>query len=238
MALKLTLYSGNTLLRGGAAIGGANNVDFAPDILGLLWSQAGVRIPEDLDSKAAADALTFYTNFMKEDKVWNNDMPEAATAFVNEKVSMLFAPSWVLESILQAKPDMNIGVAPVPQALPDKPVSWGSFWMASVPVTSKNQTAAWDFINFLAQEDQELSLYSDASQVRKFGAPYARTGLASQLSTNKYVKPYLDIAPFAKSGVIAARAGNKTAVDTLVTAINDVLGGKSAEEALKKMLGK
>ena len=69
LALRLTVRAGadNTSnnLRSGAAIGTADNIDFFSDILGLMWSQAGVEIPTDLGTRAAQDALTFYTNFVK-----------------------------------------------------------------------------------------------------------------------------------------------------------------------------
>ncbi len=231
LALELTIRSGNGLVRGGAAIGAADNIDHFSDILGLMWSQAGVSIPSEVDSKAAQDALTFYTNFVKEDRVWDDNMPEATSAFVGGKASMIFVPSWQILDILDMVSDVNaVGVAPVPQALPDNPKAWGSFWMYVVPQGTEKAPAAWNFLNFLAQEEQQLMYFSEASEVRAFGPPYALASLAGQ-TTNPYITPVLNIAPIAETGIIAGRAGNSEE-DALRDAVESVLSGASATNAL------
>jgi multiple sugar transport system substrate-binding protein len=146
LALKLTQRDpeGN-LVRGGAAIGASKNIDFSD----IYFSGGG---SFGLSTDDARDALTFYTNFANEDGVWNDTMPEASTAFAQEKVSMIFIPSWNLLDIIRSRPDMEIGVAPVPQANPEIPVSWASFWMYAVPAKSKNIDAAWNFIKYLSTE--------------------------------------------------------------------------------------
>jgi ABC-type glycerol-3-phosphate transport system substrate-binding protein len=230
--LKVVGSDGN-LVRAGAAIGSANNIDFFSDIIGMLFMQAKVTVPDTLDSKAAQDALTFYTNFVTQDKVWDSTFPEASIAFAQEKVSMIFVPTWNLIDILAARPDLDIGVAPVPQATPEEPVSWGSFWMYGVPSGSANKEAAWDFLNYLSSEPAQLAMFSEASKYRPYGAPYSLVNLSSQLAGNPYLKPLLDTAPFAKSSILAGRAGNKTQVIDLMDAVTAVLKGSVAADALK-----
>ena len=240
LALRLTVRAGadNTSnnVRSGAAIGTADNIDFFSDVLGLMWTQAGVEIPGDLGTRAAQDALTFYTNFVKEDRVWDGTMPEATTAFADGKVSMIFAPTWIVNTILEARPDLDVGVAPIPQAVPDRPASWASFWMMAVPNTSQNSAVAWDFINFLGQEDQQLLRFNESSNFRTIVTPYSLQTLNADLTSNPYLRAYVTTAPFASGGVMAARSGNKLQVDLLKEAVNSVLKGDSAEAALKKML--
>ncbi|OGC48779.1 hypothetical protein A3F07_02480 [candidate division WWE3 bacterium RIFCSPHIGHO2_12_FULL_38_15] len=240
LALRLTVRAGadNTSnnLRSGAAIGTADNIDFFSDILGLMWSQAGVEIPTDLGTRAAQDALTFYTNFVKEDKVWDPTMPEATTAFADGKVSMIFAPTWIVNTIVEARPDLDVGVAPVPQAVPDRPASWASFWMVAVPNTSQNSAVAWDFINFLGQEDQQLLRFNESSNFRTIVTPYNSQTLNADLTSNPYLRAYVTTAPFASGGVMSARSGNKLQIDLLREAVNAVLKGDTSEQALKKML--
>jgi ABC-type glycerol-3-phosphate transport system substrate-binding protein len=105
LALSLTQKDkdGN-LIRAGAAVGTSVNIDFFSDILGLMFAQAGVSVPADIDSKQAQDALSFYTTFVNEDGIWNASMPEASTAFAQEKVSMIFIPSWKLVWLPFPKP--------------------------------------------------------------------------------------------------------------------------------------
>lgn len=238
LALQLTVKGPSGLVRGGAAIGTSTNVDFFSDILGLMWSQAGVAIPNELDSKPAQDALSFYTNFAKEDQVWNSTMPEAATAFANEQVSMMFAPAWLVSDIVAARPNLEIGVAPVPQARPSSPVTWASFWMEAVPASSKNAATAWDFLNYMSQEEQQLQFFNENTAVRKLASPYSLVSLSGQLSADPYLGAYVNTAPYAKSGIMVSRAGNKTQIELLKTAVTSVLGGETPEAALKKMLGK
>lgn len=233
LALALTVKTeGGEFVRSGAAIGTADNIDFFPDILGLMFAQANVNIPADLDTKAAQDTLAFYTLFVTEDKVWDKNFPEATKAFAQGKVSMIFVPTWNLLDIIKANPTMDIGVAPVPQAVTDSPTSWASFWMYAVPKTSENQAAAWDLINFLIQDDQELALFNESSKFRAYGAPFSSVALSIQASsgiTSKYIKPSLDTAPFAKSGLFVGRAGNNLQVEALKTAINAMLVENTSE---------
>lgn len=227
LALELTVRGGddNKIVRAGAAIGSADNIDFFSDILGLLFAQARVSVPNDVDGKAAQDALAFYTNFVLEDKVWSNDFPEASVAFSQGRVSMIFVPVWNLADIVAARPDMNIGVAPVPQALPNDPASWGTFWVDVVPSSSKNPQAAWSYINFMASQDQQLLNFSETSKYKPFGSPYSLVSLAPELKDNPYLNPVLESASYAETGDIAGRAGNRRQVDALKTAVNKILQG-------------
>ena len=238
VALALTVRTDKEgLVRAGAAIGAANNIDFFSDIVGLMFAQAGVSVPSGIDSRAAQDALSFYTLFLKSDGVWSESFPEASKAFSAGKVSMIFVPTWNLLDIVRANPGMNIGVAPVPQAIAEKPVSWGSFWMYAVPKSSSNSKAAWKFINFVSQDDQQLALFNEASKYRPYGAPFSSVNLSSQAgqsASSQYIKPVLNTAPFAKSNIFAGRSGNNTEVEALKTAVNAVLSGEvTSEQALK-----
>lgn len=253
IASSLTIRGeGNTLVRGGAAIGTANNIDQFTDILGLMWAQADVGYTDNLrnrphynqleyyasvvnfmDSQRAVDALVFYTNFVKEDRVWSSDLPEATTAFIQGKASMIFVPSWqILDILLAVEDPTNVGVAAVPQAIPDDPRSWATFWMYAVPSNSPNSAAAWEFLNYLASENTQLMYFEEASKVRVFGPPYSLISLSDEVN-NTYLDPVLDTAPFAKSFEIAGRAGNARQTDALRAAVTSVLtNDATAQEAL------
>lgn len=230
------------VIRAGAAMGTANNIDFFSDILGTFFAQAGVNVPQDLDGKPARDALAFYILFSKSDKGWDGSFPEASAAFAQERVSMIFVPSWNLLDILRERPNIQVGVAPVPQAKLDTPVSWGSFWMYAVPAASPNKEAAWEFISYLAQDDTQQALFDAAARQRSYGAPFAPVSLKDQVASgpySSYLKPILETATFAQTSRFAARAGNDVYVTALKEAVNYVLetGGDikvSSETALKK----
>lgn len=146
---------------------------------------------------------------------------------------MIFVPSWQVLDIISVSPNANsIGVAPVPQAIPDDPRSWGTFWMYAVPNNTTKSAVAWDFLNFISQDEQQLMYFDEASKVRFFGTPYPVASLASNVS-NPVLAPVLQTAPYARSNEFAGRSGNVTQVDALKTAVNSVLNGTSAETALK-----
>ena len=244
VAKTLTRYDEKNkelILRAGAAIGTADNISFFSDILGLMFAQAAVAVPDNIDSKSAQDALAFYTNFSLEDKIWDATFPEASLAFVQERVSIVFVPSWGLLDILEARPDLKVGVAQVPQPPIPNPVSWGTFWMYSVPSNSANKDAAWKFVNFMSQESQQQMLYSEASKFRQFGSLYSLKSLSSQVAADSYLKPLVDSAPFSKISPLADRAGNDRVVDLLKTAVNYIVKDESkgdknpTETALKKV---
>lgn len=224
---------GSYLIRAGAAMGLADNVDHFSDVLGLMWAQAGVKIPDDLDGDPAKDALTFYTNFAKEDGVWDATMPESLLAFANGKVSMILVPTWRLYELLANMQDPTvIGVAKVPQALQDTPVTWASYWTWVVPKSSPNPNESWGVIKFLTDSEQQSALFSESSKARPFGSIYSNVSLANGLSSNSYLKPAIESAPYAKVAEIAGRSGNRRQYDALKQAVNDVIAGKTAGEAL------
>ena len=255
LALELTVRGEEgALVRSGAAIGAANNIDHFADIIGLMWSQADVGVTpdlsgktnyeanavfdgmlEELDSRPAQDALTFYTNFFVEDKVWSVEFPEATQAFVAGRTSMIFVPSWQVVDIISAIENPSVvGVASVPQAIPEDPRAWATFWEYSVSKNSPRKDLAWDFLAFLMREESQLMYYDEATKVRPFGSLYSLKSLENEVG-DEYLRPVLEMAPYAKTLPIAARAGNGTAVDALKTAVNSVISGETSEDALTIM---
>lgn len=239
-AVKLTVkdYSKDgrgTSLRAGAAIGTADNIDHFSDILGLMFLQAGVKIPDKLDDKYAADALTFYTNFAKEDMVWDNSFPESVRAFAEGKVSMIFAPTWRLYELLNNMSDYSvIGVAPLPQVDLNAPVTWASYWTWVVLKSSPNPAESWDVVRFLVDEAQQTTLFSETSKIRQFGSIHSNVKLAQDLASNAFLKPAIEGAPYAKTAEIAARSGNRRQYEALKQAVNEVLSGTPSSQALAK----
>jgi ABC-type glycerol-3-phosphate transport system substrate-binding protein len=233
-----------------AAVGTSNNIDFYPDILGGLFLQINANLPQDLEKKPVQDAITFYTNFTTKDKVWSTDMPEASKAFAGELTSMIFIPSWNLLDILQNRPDLDIGVAPMPQAKSTSDTEGatgvreaypGSFWMLAVPSQSSNKGTALEFAKFFAQEDTELLMHSTAldKSGRKYGAPYALVNLKDQLANDKYLYSYLSSADKAYPTIYVGRTGNDKENAILNTIINSVVNeGVTVKSAVTTALQK
>ena len=65
----------------------------------------------------------------------------------------------------------------------------------AVNKNTSNPTAAWTFINFLAQKEQQQQLFSNESKIRAFGEPYSRTDLNSDLLSQSYTSAIATSAP-------------------------------------------
>lgn len=155
--------SGN-IVRAGAAMGGAKNVNRATDILTMLMMQNGAEmtdkgnlaatfdrgvVNEKGDSvPAAANALNYYTSFAKLTTdgnkpnplyTWNPRMVDSVEAFAEGRVGMMINYSWQVENIKNANPKLNYAVAMLPQAFPDKPASFANYWAFAV---AKNKLSA------------------------------------------------------------------------------------------------
>lgn len=201
VASRLAVQSEGRLERGGIAMGTADNVDHFSDILALLMLQNGAS-PGNPGTPNAQTALEFYTIFSRLDGVWDTTMAQSTLAFANEQVAMILVPSWRLHQIEQLNPNLNFGVAPVPQ-LSDDRISWATYWVEGVSQKSAHQEEAWRFLNWLSQPEQLRTLYDQATKFRRFGELYPRVEMASELSNDPMLAPYLEDALYARSWPLA-----------------------------------
>ena len=235
LANKLTVRDGNNLKRGGVAIGNASNVEHFADILGLLMLQNGAD-PADPSSKEAQDALAFYTNFVKEDRVWDDKLPSSTVAFARGDVAMMLAPSWRAHEVKTINPNLAFGIVPVPR-LGDDRLAWASFWAEGVSSKSKNKDKSWELLKFLSSKEIQQELYNSQSKIRPFGEIYSRVDLANDLAGDELVSPFLEDAPAASSWYLSSYTHDNGINDLLIKyyqdAINAVLNGESIEKALE-----
>lgn len=237
------------ILRAGAAIGNASNINHASDLFGLMFAQSDLSFPGDLSSQAAQDALTFYTNFIRKDKVWNANFPPSVQAFARGQVAMIFAPSWRLADIVNLSPTFKFSMNPVPQAPAQLShnvtnTNWASFWVETVSNRTKNPEVAWDFLKFLSSKESLKKIYALEAQGRPLGQPYPRTDLASDLSVDPKLTALLSGAPTAKTAPITDISGNDPFVDAINLAIESNLKGsgtleslKTAQQTIERLLG-
>ncbi len=177
----------NRIVTAGIALGLASNVDHFSDILGLMLVQNGATL-NSLDAPEAAGALESFRKFAEPpNNFWDETMPNSVAAFAEEKVAMIFAPSWQIQLIKSANPDLELKVVPVPSVPGSPPISIANYWVEGVSRYSKNQTQAWKFLKYLVEKDTLTKLYELESKVRLFGEPYSRVELAQVLAQNEYV---------------------------------------------------
>ena len=238
LANKLTVRDGQNLKRGGMAIGNASNVEHFADILGLLMLQNGAD-PADPSSKETQDALSFYTNFVKSDQIWDDKLPSSTVAFARGDAAMMMAPSWRAHEVKAINPELSFGIVPVPR-LGDERLAWASFWAEGVSDQSKNKDKSWALLNFLSSKEIQQELYNSQSQIRSFGEIYSRVDLANDLAGDELVSPFLEDATAASGWYLSSYTHDNGLNDLLIKyyqdAINAVLGGDSVEDALETVV--
>ena len=159
--------SGN-LVKSGAALGTADNINHAADILSLLMIQSGAKMISDDGTEAAFDrevniggstflpgesALRFYTDFSSPKSgaySWNNSQINSLDAFTSGKTAIIFEYALSIPKVKEKNPNLQLGIAAMPQLSgAAKTVNYADFWGYSVPLASKNSEAAWKFLVYL-----------------------------------------------------------------------------------------
>lgn len=220
--------------RAGIALGNTANVEHFADILGLLILQNGGD-PSSPASTEVRDALVFYTNFVKNDQVWDDKLPSSTVAFARGEAAMMIAPSWRAHEVKSLNPDLDFATVPVPK-LPESSVGWASYWAEGVSAKSKNQDVAWEFLKYLSSAEVQKQLYSEASQARAFGELYSRVDLAEELSSDPIVGAYFEDAPVAQAWFMSSYTHdnglNDQTIKYYTDAVNVVLQGEDPEKAV------
>lgn len=151
---KLTeVDSTGEIVRSGAAIGTAYNINRSTYILSLLMLQNGTEMVDSNNNVnieqgktingetvvPAENALNFYTSFAKRGDshyTWNPTMHYSIDAFSEGLAAMMFNYSWKIKAVESKAPKLNFAVAPVPQFKGNLPVNFADYWAYAV---SKNK---------------------------------------------------------------------------------------------------
>ncbi len=248
VAKKLTVRAQEQITTGGVALGTVNNVDHWSDIIGLMIYQNGGD-PARPDS-LVEDVLKYYLKFKTVNRVWDEAMPNSTLAFATGKLAFYFGPSWRVFNIIEANPNLNFGVAEVPQLplvegadweeaeagneeLTD--IGWSSFWAEGVWNKSKNQQAAWEFLSFLSSEETMKKLYTAQSQLREFGEIYPRKKLASQID-NPLVQPFVEETKTSKTWYLCSFTRDSGINDRMISYYGDALNQLSETGSTRDLL--
>ncbi len=158
------------IIRAGAAIGTAYNVNQSKDLLSLLMLQNGAQLPTKRGEFAKFDegvvssagnlkefkqageiALNFYTQFAKVNNsdgnsnvfyTWNSKQPNAVDAFAGGSVAMIANYAWQNLNIKGRNPKLNYDVAAIPQADPNNPISIADYWGYTVSLNKVSPVAS------------------------------------------------------------------------------------------------
>lgn len=237
--LTVTDDRGN-IVRAGAAIGTASNINRSTDILTLMMLQSGVKMTDDSLGSATFShsvggervgevALQYYTDFANPSKsiyAWNDRQHYSIDAFANGETAMMFNYSHHIATIRSKVARFNFATAKVPQ-ISGTPiaVNYANYWAPTVSKQSQNPVLAWKFLIYLTSAEGARP-YVDASN-----RPSARRDLVEQQKTDP------DLGVFAEQA-LSARSwwqADNSAIETIFAEmINDINFGRvSIDEAIR-----
>lgn len=226
-AKTLTQVKDNQIEVSGLAFGGGAKVTHSADIITLLLLQrqqpvsstsAGNSIyTVDINDSVGQEVFDFYTSGVISAKLWNDSLPTDKQLFIDGKLAMIFAPSWYTFDIKKYNPNLDFGIAEVPQVsnLSNERVDYADYWTWAVSGSSRNQSAAWEFLKYLSQPEEYELMFSTAitqKTERVFGRIYPRKDMADKLSSEPLIAPFLEMAATAKT----VHMGNQEAYNTLL----------------------
>jgi multiple sugar transport system substrate-binding protein len=234
-----TIDSRGNIVKSGAAIGTADNINRSTDILTMLMLQSGVKMT-DSDQRSATFsksvegedvgemALRYYTDFANPSKqvyVWNDQQHYSIDAFVEGNTAMMFNYSHQIATIRSKSARFNFGTAPVPQ-ISGAPVAvnFANYWAPTVSKQSKNPVAAWKFLVYLTSTNGVVS-YVNASN-----RPSARRDLVEQQKTDPDLGVFAEQALSARSWYQIDNSAVETIFAEMINNVN--YGRSSAKNAL------
>lgn len=140
--------------------------------------------------------------------------------------SMAIVYPWSMDQIAETNPDTyaQLEVVPLPQVRPDAPASrvYGYYW--AVNQASEQQTAAWEFIQYLSEHSEDFLTGTDFVQPL---AGWDQTPAAQEI-------PFIDVwgASYATGRFDQVTPSYSEVQDVLTTMVNDaVFDGVPVEQA-------
>ncbi|MDO8503724.1 MAG: extracellular solute-binding protein [bacterium] len=242
-ALELTVRdTSGRIEQAGVAMGRTDNVDHWQDILALMMLQNRANLGNPI-GQFAEDALSYFTVFTKQDKVWDVTLPPSTTTFEAGKLAMYFGPSWRISEIKSINPSLKFKVVPMPQLPKNNPqepdINWASFWAEGVFGKSQYQDQAWKFLQFLSEKTSLETLSQGIAGTAGVGFVYPRMDMASLLMNDPLLGAYVQEAPTAQSWYLASDTNDgASGINSKISAyfadsVNGVVDqGKTAKEVL------
>lgn len=247
IASKLTIKDdNNNIIRAGAAMGTSGNINRSTDLLSTLMMQNGaqpvdgsltfaafnrdVELASGAKSNPGIDALTFYTNFAngsKNEYSWSLDpnVWYSIDSFAAGQAAMMINYSHQVDAVRAKNAKLNFDVAPLPQRDDSTfDVTYANYWGQAVSQGSDVKLEAWEFLNYITRDDNNLS-YLQAEQ-----KPPAKRSMIAAFEND------LDLRVFAQQSAVAKSfyTPDINLTETVFArAIDDVnFGRRTPEEAI------
>jgi multiple sugar transport system substrate-binding protein len=210
---RMTLIDeGGNILRSGAAIGTADNIEFAPEILQLLMMQGGAKMYDELTKRAVfgesvlinnksfqpgLKALEFYADFSNPQKAtysWNDSQLNSFEAFTRGHVAMMFDFAQAITEVKSKSPQLRFSVAEVPQVSDSgTKIAHPSYWAFAVNRWSPKAADAWRLLIVAATSDVINEYLEDTGRIS------ARRDILREQLNDPILGSFAEQALFARS---------------------------------------
>ncbi len=209
------------IVTAGAAIGTYDNIAHASDLVSLLLAQRGGDFSDLGGPKRniTEEVLGFYTALSKDQKLWDETLDNSKLAFAKGNLAMYFGYSWDVFDLKDPRFSLDFTVIPVPH-LAGSNKTIASYWVEGVSSRSKHPKEALEFLQFLTKPDTLEKIYAKESKQRLFGELYPRTDMASLLTSNPLIAPFIDQGKDA----VSTPFSSDTHDDAMVDGLNTYLG--------------
>ncbi|MCX7928486.1 MAG: extracellular solute-binding protein [Patescibacteria group bacterium] len=219
------------ILQSPVAFGITSNVDYWPEIIGLMMYQNRVDF-SNLDSQSMIDVFNFYKYFHENRGVWNSSMPNSTIAFSKNQLAMYFGPTRKAQEIVQSNPNLKFKTVPLPQVQPERPTdpvySYATYWVYSVYERSASVDISWKLLKFMASEDSLKKLNQILHSQGKLPILTSRPDLNLIYADHPVLGSVFALAKYARSWYLAYETHDGT------TGINSQLNKIFEERMLNK----
>lgn len=244
------------LKKSGIALGEFSNIDYAKDIIALLFMQSGSPIVGDKNGRLSAfidergagtvtpsdTAITFFTQFANPVKTlysWSRSFPNSLDMFAQGDVAMVIGRASDITKIQEKNPNLNFDVAELPVPKPSGEdtggITFGSMYGLAIVKNSTNPSGALNAMYGLtsAQSLGVLANITNLPPVRRDMLadfpedPYKEVFYKASLRSKVWYDPDKDIT----YGIF------KNLLDTIVSGRESITGAlKQADEQLNDLL--
>jgi raffinose/stachyose/melibiose transport system substrate-binding protein len=199
------------IIQSAVALGTTDNVDYWPDILGLMMYQNKASFT-NLSSTTTRDVLTFYQFFNRTAGAWDSTLPNSTVAFARQKTAMIFAPGRAAVDIIKEDPTLHFKTVPLPQLPKENPsdpdFSYATYWAQAVWERGGNKSAAWEFLKFMSSQETLQKINQDLRANSKTQRAYPRPGMNQELAADPILGSIIALAPSAKSWYLADKTND------------------------------
>ncbi|MFA5987250.1 MAG: extracellular solute-binding protein, partial [Candidatus Paceibacterota bacterium] len=241
---KLTIADRNAnVTRSAIAMGTFNNVDYAKDILSMLFLQAGVpiverKVVEDgrevavpalaYSNGASVAALDFFMQFADPARPaysWNTAMPSSMRAFSSGSLALYIGYSSDYKKIKEINPHLNFDVSSMPQRnATGRRDTFAKIYGLALLKSSKNAAAAGQVMAKLDSNDLAQAF------VKATGFPSARREVVGGVAKDPNLSVYNDSSIISFAFLDPSPAETKDIFSSMISSVST--GKRSKEEAL------